>query len=115
MFFLKISNADVAFGKRTLTWKSYITNKALSTTKQVQLVKPKEFVIATLDIDSETFVVHVAIQEREKTAMDPARKAQIEPQSRAQIRDKAQVGGPYYLTRLLLRSRRNILITATYF
>ena len=33
MPFLKISNADMAFGKRTLTWKSYITNKALPTTK----------------------------------------------------------------------------------
>ena len=35
MSFLKISNADMAFGKGLLTWKSYITIKALSTTKQV--------------------------------------------------------------------------------
>ena len=35
MFFLKISNADVAFGKKTLTWKSYTTNKALPTIKRV--------------------------------------------------------------------------------
>ena len=35
MSFLKISNADVSFGKRTLTWKTYITNKTLSTTEQV--------------------------------------------------------------------------------
>ena len=41
MLFLKISNADVAFGEETLTWKSYITNKALLITKQFQLVYPK--------------------------------------------------------------------------
>ena len=75
MFFLKISNANVAFGEETLTWKSYTTNEALPTTKQVQLVDPKEFVIAALDVDSKTFIVHVAIREREKIAMDSDRKA----------------------------------------
>ena len=35
MLFFKISNADMSFGKKTLTWRSYITNKALPTTKQV--------------------------------------------------------------------------------
>ena len=61
--FLKISNADVAFGEGTLTWKSYITNKALPTTKQVQLVNLKEFVIASLNVGSKTFVMHMAIRE----------------------------------------------------
>ena len=61
MLFLKICNADVAFGKRTLMWKSYTTKEALSTTEQVQLVDPKEFVVAALDADSKTFVMHVAI------------------------------------------------------
>ena len=41
MPFLKISNADVAFGEETLMWKSYTTNKALPITEQVQLVDPK--------------------------------------------------------------------------
>ena len=63
MLFLKISNANVAFGEQTLTWKSYTINKTLPTTEQVQLVDPKEFVIAALDVDSETFVVHIAIRE----------------------------------------------------
>ena len=78
MPFLKISNADIAFGEETLTWKSYITNKALPTTKRVQLVNPKEFVIRVLDIDGKTFVVHVAIWEQEEIAMDLGRKAQVE-------------------------------------
>ena len=78
MFFLRISNADVAFGEKTLMWKSYTINKALPTTEQVQLIDPKKFVIAVLDAESETFIVHMAIREREKMAMNPARKAWIE-------------------------------------
>ena len=49
MPFLKISNADIAFGEGTLTWKSYTTNEALPTTEQIRLVDPKEFVIAALE------------------------------------------------------------------
>ena len=63
MPFLKISNVDMSFGEETFTWRTYTTNKALLTIKQVQIVDPKEFVIAALDIDSEIFVVHVAIRE----------------------------------------------------
>ena len=83
MPFLKISNADLVFGEGTLTWKSYNTNKALAITKQVQLVDQKKFVIAALDADSETFIVHVAIWKQEEMARDPSRKSQIEAQSKA--------------------------------
>ena len=86
MPFLKLSNTDISFDEKILTWKFYITNKALPTTKQVQLVDPKIFVIAAFDTDSETFVVHIANQEREEMAMDPDKKAQIEAQSGAQVR-----------------------------
>ena len=61
IFFLKICNADILFGKKTLTWKSYTTNKTLSTTKQVQIVNSKKSVIAVLDIDSKTFVMYMTI------------------------------------------------------
>ena len=61
MLFLKISNAEVSFGEKILTWSIYISNKALLTTKQVQIIDSKEFVIAALDIDSEIFVMHMAI------------------------------------------------------
>ena len=81
MPFLKISNANVAFGEKTLTWKSYTTNKALPTTEQVQLVDSKEFVIAALNVDSETFVVHVAIREREKMLVHTEKEAQIKDRS----------------------------------
>ena len=35
MPFLKISNVDMSFGKKTLMWKSYITNEALLFMEQV--------------------------------------------------------------------------------
>ena len=77
MPFLKISNADVSFGEETLTWRTYTINKALSITKRVQIVDPKEFVIAALDVDSETFVVHVAIREQEEIPVHSKRQAQV--------------------------------------
>ena len=94
MLFLKISNADVAFGEETLTWKSYTIKEALPTTKRVQLVDPKEFVIAALDADSETFVVHVAIRERKEMAMDSGRKAQNKAQVGALLFDEAPTKVP---------------------
>ena len=69
-----------------------ITNKALPIIERVQLVNPKEFVIAALDVDSKTIIVHVAVREREKIAMNPARKAHIKAQSGAQTQDKAWIG-----------------------
>ena len=83
MLFLKISNADITFGKRIFTQKSYTTNKALSTTKRVQIIDPKEFIIAALDADSKTFVVYVAIWEGEKMPVNLKKQAQIE--ARAQV------------------------------
>ena len=76
--FLKINNANVEFGKETLTWKSYTTNKVLPTTERIQLVDPKEFVIVALDTGSETFVVHVAIREQEEMPVHSEKQAQIE-------------------------------------
>ena len=77
MPFLKISNANVSFDERTLTWRTYTTNRALPTTEQVQIIDPKEFVIAALDVDSETFVVHVAIWKQEEMPVHSKKQAQV--------------------------------------
>ena len=77
MLFLKISNADVSFGEETLTWKIYTTNKALPTTKQVQIVNLKEFVIVALDVNSKMFVVHMAIRGQEEMPVHSKRQAQV--------------------------------------
>ena len=60
MPFLTLSNADVQFVEKELTWRSYTTAKALPTTKQVEIINKKEFAKAALDEKSEIFVVHVA-------------------------------------------------------
>ena len=77
MPFLKFSNADVSFGEEALTWRTYTTNKALLTTEQVQIINKKDFVIAALDANSETFVVHLAIREREEMPVYSKRQVQV--------------------------------------
>ena len=81
---MKISKADVSFGEEILIWKSYTINKTLPTTKQIQQINRKKFVIATLNANSETFVMHVAIKEQEKML--------VYSKKQAQIQNKAQVG-----------------------
>ena len=60
MPFLTLSSVDVNFLGRELRWRTYITKKALPTTKRVELVGKKEFAAAALDPESEIFVIHVA-------------------------------------------------------
>ena len=49
------------FGEKTLMWSIYTTNKALFTTKWVQIIDKKDFVIVILDANSEKFVIYMAI------------------------------------------------------
>ena len=79
MLFLILSNADIQFSKKELTWRSYTTAKALPTTKRVELIDKKKFVKAALDENSETFLVHVAALEAPLAEMSihPDREAQI--------------------------------------
>ena len=77
MLFLKISLANMLFSEETLTLKTYTTNNTLFTTKWVQIIYPKQFVIPALDVDSETFVMPVGIQEREKMPVHSKKQAQV--------------------------------------
>ena len=63
MSFLTLSNANIQFARKELTWRSYTTAEALLTTKQIELLDKKEFAKAALDEKSETFVLHVAAME----------------------------------------------------
>ena len=60
MLFLTLSGADVDFLDRELLWRTYTTEEALPTTRRVELMRKKEFAAAALDLEHETFVVHVA-------------------------------------------------------
>ena len=67
--------------KKELTWRSYTAGKALPTTKRIELINKKEFAKATLDKESETFVIHIAILEASPVlpdmTMHHSRAAQI--------------------------------------
>ena len=93
ILFLKISNADMSFGEKILTWKFFITNKALPTTKQVQIVDPKKFVIMAFDANSKTFVVYVAIREQKEMPVHSEGLVQIEAEAQIKItaHSRAQV------------------------
>ena len=60
MPFLTLSNADVDFSGRALRWRTYTTEEALPTTRRIKLVGKKEFTVAALDLEHETYIVHVA-------------------------------------------------------
>ena len=60
MPFLTLSNANIQFVKKKLTWRSYTTAETLPTTKWVELINKKEFAKTALDEKSEIFVIHVA-------------------------------------------------------
>lgn len=77
MLFLKLSNADMLFCKETLILRPYSINKALFITKQVQIIDKTGFVIAALDEDGITFIVHKIIKNQKEMAIDFIKKAQI--------------------------------------
>ena len=61
MPFLTLSGAEVDFLGCELQWRTYSSKEALSTTKRVELVVKKEFAAAALDLEHETYVVHVRL------------------------------------------------------
>ena len=76
MPFLSLSNADVQFAEKKLTWRTYTTKKALPTTRRVEIIDRKEFAKAALDENVEAFVVHVSSLGLRMT-IHPAREAQL--------------------------------------
>ena len=63
MPFLILSNANIQFAEKKLTWRSSTATEALPTTKRVELINKKEFAKAVLDEEFETFLMHVAALE----------------------------------------------------
>ncbi len=78
MFFLTMSNADIDFQSRNLQWRSYITRDTLLTTSRVELIKKKEFAVAALDLEYETFIIHIATLSVDSgDEVHPSRRTQI--------------------------------------
>ena len=59
IFFLTLSGADVNFLGWELRWRTYTTEEVLPTTRRIELVGKKEFAVAALDPEYETYVVHI--------------------------------------------------------
>ena len=78
MLFLTLSNVDIQFAEKELTWRSYTVKKALPTTQKIELINKKEFAKAALDENIEVFVVHVSsLSLGSKMTIHPAWKAKI--------------------------------------
>ena len=73
------------FDRKTLMWRTYITNKVLLTIKQMQIINKKNFVIIALNADNKTFVVHMIIQKQEKMLVHAKKQTQIKAQSGIQV------------------------------
>ena len=59
LLFFTLSNTDIQFVEKKLTWRSYTIAEALPTTKRVELINKKEFAKAALNKNAETFLVYV--------------------------------------------------------
>ena len=78
MLFLTLSNTDIQFAKKELTWRSYTAKEALPITQKIELINKKEFAKAPLDENIEVFVVYVSfLSLRSKMTIHPAWEAQI--------------------------------------
>ena len=60
MLFLTLSKADIRFADRELVWRTYTAAEVLPMTRKVEIIGKKEFAMAALNADNETFVMHVA-------------------------------------------------------
>ena len=74
--FLIFSEADVQFAEKELTWRIYITEKAIPTTRCIKFIDQKEFLKAVLDENIEAFVVHISFL-GSRITIHLAKKAQI--------------------------------------
>ena len=59
MLLFTLSNANVLFAKQVIIWRYYTTAKALSITKQVEIINKKEFTKTKLDENIKAFMVYM--------------------------------------------------------
>ena len=59
MLFLILSGADVDFLGWKLWWRTYTTEKALLTTRRIEIVGKKKFANAALDQEYEVYIVYI--------------------------------------------------------
>lgn len=57
--------------------RSYITNKVLFITKQIQIIKNKDYIITAIDANNKIFFLHVIILKQEEITIHSYHKAWI--------------------------------------
>ena len=60
MSFLILSKADVLFANQKFVISTYTATEALPTTRMMETIDKSKFAAAALNVDNETFVVHIA-------------------------------------------------------
>lgn len=59
--FQVFSNAYFLFSAENLNWRSYTIAKVLLIISEMELINKKEFATATLDKNSETFIIYIKV------------------------------------------------------
>ena len=83
MPFLTLSCADVDILGQELSWRTYNTEKVLSTIRRIELMGKKEFVAAAIDLKYETYVVYIELASSD--ALPSSSLLNIHPSQRPQI------------------------------
>ena len=85
MLFLTLSSANIDFLDCELWWKTYITQKALLTTKRIELVERKKFTVTALNLECETFIVYVMFLSFIASLSSTLLNANVHPSYRPEI------------------------------
>ena len=105
MLFITLSNADVQFTNKELTWGTYNTKEALSITRRVKPIDQNRLAKAVLDEKIKVFVMYVSSLESKMT-IKPVRKLQLA----LLLAKKVTVLAKYlYFVDILLEKSANIL------
>lgn len=58
--FFTFNKANIWFIKKKFVYKTYMTAKALLTTRQVKIIKKIKFLLAILETNNQIFIMHIA-------------------------------------------------------
>ena len=83
--FFTLSGVDIDFLGRELRWRTYIIEEAFPTTRRVEIVGKKEFAAAALNLEYETYVVHVGLVSSDVLPSSSSLEFDVHPFHRPQV------------------------------
>ena len=106
--FFTLSNVNIQFAKKKITWRSYTVAKALPTTKRVEIINKKKFAKAALNKHVEVFVMYMTFLSM--MAIHLARETQIV----LQVTEEVKIPTKYSdFSDIFLEEKASILLEAT--